>query len=778
MKAATVLHVFLCVLLFLQLAALRFRSPVIKNGCVVSVRLQVRNSGRRHNLKLRAVPAALQSRGIVYHNDLTSGCLHLHAQQLFSKIRQLFTQPFTKTASITGGSVLVDALKQVVPSVTAGGSNQVTSLSSPASPLQAIVIWLSLSALTAVLTCTECAITKISPWKMQEFAEEEGPQSPFATLSQNLTSMLITIMLFTTATSIYKTALIVATLERLFPRLSLALITAALTAFTLFFEELVPTSVAVANSELIARKFVPLLSRVSAALRPLTAAITWLNDWALRVAGLRATEDASVSEDMLRRVVDEAERSEEGIESEEGRMIKAVLDMQEQAVSRIMQPRVDIVALPVEASASTLLRTAVLTKYSRVPVYRGDIDHVVGVVLTKDLLGCMSLGAESGTDGTDNTAGAGSQLTNGLAVKESAGSSDASEGNWRAGAGFGGKSLPSPAAASKHSHKNKHPSAQSSKRPGAPVPAAAVMPAILSVPASSGFRPQMQERWASLTVADFMEKTYFIPESMSCWVALQELRRRRIHMAIVVDEYGGTAGLVTLEDLLEEVVGEIYDEGDQEDLQEARSTIFRGADGQGFEMRGYAELDEVCAALGIDQEDLAQEHEREGAAEASTIGGLLCALAGRIPRPGDQVPFAGYVFTVREVEDGRVILNVGARPSTQHAPAAQGTVKQGQPPSATDDATAAVAASGEASAVQASTGPAYSAGRGDPAQYSTNHGGASVVDDAGEDDTSAEGPEERARGSGRGGRSEVTHARSRGSTYFEGDWVQDWMQAE
>ena len=62
-----------------------------------------------------------------------------------------------------------------------------------------------------------------------------------------------------------------------------------------------------------------------------------------------------------------------------------------------------------------------------------------------------------------------------------------------------------------------------------------------------------------------MEPTYFVPESMRVQMVLEEMRRRRLHMAIVVDEYGGTAGVVTLEDILEEVVGEIYDEGDSED---------------------------------------------------------------------------------------------------------------------------------------------------------------------------------------------------------------------
>jgi hypothetical protein len=136
----------------------------------------------------------------------------------------------------------------------------------------------------------------------------------------------------------------------------------------------------------------------------------------------------------------------------------------------------------------------------------------------------------------------------------------------------------------------------------------------------------------------------------------KEMRKNRIHMAIVVDEYGGTAGLVTFEDILEELVGEIYDEDDEEDQDEDRRSIFLMPDGS-VEMKGYAALDDVCEALQIDLED---DRYSAKVGEASTIGGLLCAIAGRIPKAGDQIPFAQYVFTVIDVLDNRLILKVGA----------------------------------------------------------------------------------------------------------------------
>lgn len=435
------------------------------------------------------------------------------------------------------------------------------------SPVQGMILWGTLFILSAGLHSAESAITKISPWKVQEFVDEEGEDSPFALLSSNLTRLLSTILLTTTACSIYSTALFVQIATDLFPKVSLGFITAALTAVTLFFGELLPKALAVSNSELVARKMVPMISQLGNVLMPMTATVTFLSDLVLRIAGLRSVEDTNVSEDMLRLIVDEAQRTE-GIETGEGRMIKAVLDMQDNEVSKIMQPRVAIVALPESASATEILKVVISTKYSRIPIFRGDVDNIVGVVFTKDLLDFMNIPNDD------------------------------------------------------------------------------------SRPEGQMFRPQMKEDWTLTSASQLMKPTYFIPETMNTWNALQEMRRRRLHLAIVVDEYGGTAGLVTFEDILEEVVGEIYDEDDLEEEAVDSKTIFKNSDGS-FEMKGYAELDDVCEALGLELDD-------EELGEYSTIGGFLCSEAGEIPREGAQLILGGYKFIIKEVEDNRRIISLSA----------------------------------------------------------------------------------------------------------------------
>lgn len=125
-------------------------------------------------------------------------------------------------------------------------------------------------------------------------------------------------------------------------------------------------------------------------------------------------------------------------------------------------------------------------------------------------------------------------------------------------------------------------------------------------------------------------KAFVVPASMQLERLLQTFREKRRHLAIVVDEYGGTQGLVTLEDVLEEIVGEIEDENDRVNL-----AIVRRSDGS-LLCRGWAEVRKVFEALGVEDEET----------DAVSVGGIVSDRVGRVPRSGDIVKYAGLEWHV------------------------------------------------------------------------------------------------------------------------------------
>jgi putative hemolysin len=136
----------------------------------------------------------------------------------------------------------------------------------------------------------------------------------------------------------------------------------------------------------------------------------------------------------------------------------------------------------------------------------------------------------------------------------------------------------------------------------------------------------------------------FVPESMSVDDLLHELQRRKVHIAIVLDEYGGTAGLVTIEDLLEEIVGEIQDEYDVEE------PLVEEVDQHTFRVDGRASVDDLAelwdTKLELEDDD-----------EYDTVGGLVYHRVGGIPQPGDEIRIDGMRLTV-ETTDGRRVAKV------------------------------------------------------------------------------------------------------------------------
>jgi len=137
---------------------------------------------------------------------------------------------------------------------------------------------------------------------------------------------------------------------------------------------------------------------------------------------------------------------------------------------------------------------------------------------------------------------------------------------------------------------------------------------------------------------DILRKAMFVPESKKVSELLREMQAKKLHMAIVVDEYGDTDGLVTLEDLLEEIVGEIEDEYDRDEPQ------VKPIDANTFLVNGRLPIDELSELLDVELPD----------AEWDTVGGLMAGLLGQVPKRGQEVAFQGLTFRAERVQGRRI----------------------------------------------------------------------------------------------------------------------------
>lgn len=311
----------------------------------------------------------------------------------------------------------------------------------------------------------------------------------------------------------------------------------AVALFLFVFGRLVPEALALRYTEPLALALVRPMQWMGIALAPLVRFAIVLSNWlAIPMGGQKRGSAALVTEEELKTMVDAGE--EEGlIEEEEKEMILSVLDFGDTIAREVMVPRIDIVALEVNTPFSEALNVVISAGHSRIPVYRGTIDDIIGVLYAKDMLAAL--------------------------------------------------------------RDCKTPSLEQMLRP-----------------------------------------VYFTPESKRVIELLQELQKQRIHMCIVVDEYGGTAGLITIEDILEEIVGDIQDEYDAEEPEVMPLT---GEEGYilnpSMHIEDAAELLKVSFPRG----------------ESDSLGGFIYDQLGKVPVVGEKVSHNGWVFEVLAVNDRRIL---------------------------------------------------------------------------------------------------------------------------
>jgi putative hemolysin len=313
---------------------------------------------------------------------------------------------------------------------------------------------------------------------------------------------------------------------------SVTIFVVSLALFVVVCEHLLPALISRHDPESVLDVLLPVFTPLTRVMRPMTAALIDIID----VRRDREVGDETAAPETAADAPAAAEQQAEGVISqEEGReLLQSIVDFTETVVREVMTPRPDIVAIRADATLHDLRELFREQQYSRMPVYRENLDNIAGIVYVKDLV-----------------------------------------------------ALP----------------------PTAEPP-----------------------------LTTLMRAAYFVPGSKRVSELLKEMQRRQVQLAIVVDEYGGTAGLVTVEDLLEEIVGEIRDEYDVES-----ETVIDEGDGV-FVFSGKVNVDEVKDRLGI-------EVEREG---FETVGGYLLSHLGRMPYVGERFDVDGLDVEVLEVERRRI----------------------------------------------------------------------------------------------------------------------------
>jgi CBS domain containing-hemolysin-like protein len=248
-------------------------------------------------------------------------------------------------------------------------------------------------------------------------------------------------------------------------------------------------------------------------------------------------EEEDQDSDDIQALIDVGEA--EGIlEEEEGELIHSILEFGDTHVSEVMTPRPDIVAVPVEATVREARDVIIASKYSRLPVYRDQIDNVEGIIYVRDLLQCWP------------------------------------------------------------------------------------------------------ERKEDEPITPLVRPVYFVPETKPVADLLEEMQKAHVQLSIVIDEYGGVSGLVTVEDILEEIVGEIEDEDIAgEELRE----IVESCEGC-YEVQGWTEIGKIERLFDMEIE----------ADDFTTIAGLVINESGSVPPAGAHLTFRGLDVTVLESDERRI----------------------------------------------------------------------------------------------------------------------------
>lgn len=309
-------------------------------------------------------------------------------------------------------------------------------------------------------------------------------------------------------------------------------ITLILSYFTLVLGELVPKRIAMKHKEKLANSVCGIISFLAAVLRPIIWFLTISTNAVLKIFGINPKEkEEPVSEEDIVLLLD-AGADEGSFKADDIEYIKNVFKLENKTAEDIMTSRKSIVFLSLGSSQKEIAHVIKNNGYSRIPVFDGDVDNIVGILHIKDYL----------MNSLDN----------------------------------------------------------------------------------------------DFKLKDILRKPVFVPESVSLSVLFKEMQTNHTHMSVVINEYGETAGIVTMEDILEELVGEIWDESDSE------VTEFQKINDTQYKVSCNTTVDGFMDYFNLDS---------DSSIEAATVNGWLAEISGTIPQVGYTLEYKNLVITVTKADD-------------------------------------------------------------------------------------------------------------------------------
>lgn len=392
------------------------------------------------------------------------------------------------------------------------------------------LLFFGLLLFSAFFSGAEVALFSLSRVEIDLMSEKRGSMGKaVAALLAKPRRLLVTIYIGNEIINVSIAAVATVIALQLFDEYAIAISIGVGTFMLLIFGEITPKTFAIKHAQGYAVAAALPLTAFSKIIYPVQSAVTWMANTAIKAAGgTPVSESSQITEDELKTLLNHGE--DKGvIEPDEKEMIINVFELGDTTVTEIMTPRTEIFALPMNEGIEGISRRAVLSNYSRIPVYGKDVDHIEGILYVKDLLA-----------------------------------------------------------------------------------------------------PGLEKRTED--VKDLLHDAYLIPSTKKIDALLREFRKKKIHMAIILDEYGGVEGLCTLEDILEEVVGEPAD-------MKKHDEIIKLETGE-YQIHGRLGIEEFNADF-----KTSLEHE-----EVDTMGGFVFHLFGRMPRWGEAVCHSGITFTVQKLK--------------------------------------------------------------------------------------------------------------------------------